>query len=83
MRKHKVCGNLLHETLTQVSLELEAAAQAARDAARCIADGTSLWAHIQRMYARLNQANYFVGRLTILSEGVGTRSPASNRHDKP
>lgn len=76
-------GDLAREALMLASWELEASAQAAKEAAQCILDEKALWENIQRMYARLNQANYFVGRFQTLAGGVATRHVVSNDADEP
>ncbi len=46
--------------LTQIALELEAAAQGAREAARLLPDPRESWPQVHQMYARLEQATGLV-----------------------
>ena len=59
----------MRETLTQVSLELEASVQAAKQAVLCASDEKAFSANVQQMHARLNQANYFARCFQAIFEG--------------
>jgi hypothetical protein len=83
MEKTKVSDEVLHETLTQVSMELESSARAAKQAAECVSDKRALWTSIQSMYARLNQASYLVARLKILAEERAKRDGADDGPGDP
>ena len=83
MKDEQAFADLLQEMLTQVSLELEASARAAKDAAGCISDKRALWTNIQQMYARFNQANYFLGGLPALPEGAAAKRRAGDEADGP
>jgi hypothetical protein len=48
--------------LTQIALELEAAAEGARGAAEHLADRSAAWSHVQQMYGRLEEASHLVGK---------------------
>jgi hypothetical protein len=68
--KKKELDDLAYETLTQIAMELEASAQAAREAARCLPDKKILWVNIQQMYSRLSQADHHLGRLQAIADGA-------------
>lgn len=53
----------LHLYLNQIALELEEAAGASRNAARCLSDHHAAWVQVQQLFARLSQANHLINRL--------------------
>jgi len=69
--------------LVQLSLELDASSQAAKAAVSCTADDQALWASIQQMYGRLNQANYFAERIRTFVGERGSAVGGAVRGERP
>ncbi len=83
MTLEKEVAHRLRETLTQVSLELEASAQAALAAAQSLPDEHALWTNLQRMFARLQQATHVVSDLQRLADEYGAARHATEGSDEP
>lgn len=60
----KILEKDVHEFLMQLSMELEASAEAAKKAAEYFSetDRQNAWTYVQQMYARLSQANHLLQR---------------------
>jgi hypothetical protein len=83
MKTKPKTDDLVRETLTQVSLELEASARAAKEAALCVSDKQAVWSKIQQMYARFTQASYMVDRLQAIAKDAAASSRAGDETDEP
>ena len=55
--------NDVRQFLVQIALELEESAAGAAAAAGALPDRAAAWPQVQRMYTRLQQANYLVERV--------------------
>jgi len=55
--------NDVRQFLVQIALELEESAAGAKAAAGALPDRAAAWPQVQRMYSRLQQANYLVERV--------------------
>jgi hypothetical protein len=66
--------NEVRRFLTQISLELEASAAGAREAAAAIPNRDTAWPQVQQMYARLNGATRLLEEFrTTIDEAIPRR----------